>query len=100
MLSSKSCYHPLDMVAYRIKEERVLHSKRSTVAVFNLITFFAATLERAFGVDAKLGTRGEAGTLIDILTEARSRQRKPLLAKTGGASWGWKAVLVWCTEVK
>ena len=99
LLPSNSRDHSFDVVAYRIEEEGVLHSKRSTVAVFNLITFFAAALERAFRVDAKLGTSGDTGTLIDILTEARSCQRKPLLAKTGWASRGWQADLVWSTGV-
>ena len=56
LLSPKSRHQPLDMVAYRIEEDGVLQPKRSTVAVFNLITFFAATLERALRVSAKLGT--------------------------------------------
>ena len=99
-MTSNPCHHPLDVVTHCIEEERVLHPLRSAVAVFHLVTFFAAALKRALGIGAKLGTRGEAGTLVNVLTEARrSCQRKACLAKTSGASWGREAALGWYTRV-
>ena len=87
------------MGAHCIEEEGVLHTKRSTVAIFHLVTFFAAALERALGVGADLRTRREAGTLVDVLTEARGCHGPALLAAAGRTLRGWQAGLVGSTGV-